>query len=58
MSGASVDFVVQPVCYGWKYLKAVDGLVEDKAVDTEYLGQAVSDMLDMRSSHSSQSRNV
>jgi len=37
-----------PVCYGWKYLKAVDGLVEDKAVDTEYLGQAVSDMLDMR----------
>ena len=49
---------MQPVCYGWKYLKAVDGLVEDKAVDTEYLGQAVSDMLDMRSSHSSQSRNV
>jgi len=37
-----------PLCYGWKYLKALDALVDDEHVDTNYLDQSVSDMLDMK----------
>jgi len=37
-----------PLCYGWKYLKALDALIDDEHVDTEYLDQSVSDMLDMK----------
>jgi len=37
-----------PLCYGWKYLKALDALIDDETVDTEYLDQSVSDMLDMK----------
>jgi len=37
-----------PLCYGWKYLKALDALIDDENVDTEYLDQSVSDMLDMK----------
>lgn len=37
-----------PLCYGWKYLKALDALIDDEFVDTEYLDQSVSDMLDMK----------
>ena len=42
------SFVLQPLCYGWKYLKALDALIDDEHVDTEYLDQSVSDMLDMK----------
>jgi len=41
-----------PQCYGWKYLKALDALLEDNTVDTEVLSQSVSDMLDMNFSKS------
>lgn len=41
-----------PLCYGWKYLKALDALLEDNTVDTEVLSQSVSDMLDMNFSKS------
>jgi len=37
-----------PLCYGWKYLKALDALIDDEKVDTEFLDQSVSDMLDMK----------
>merc|ERR1712106_1204638 len=36
-----------PLCFGWKYLKALDALVENDTVDTEVLSQSVSDMLDV-----------
>jgi len=36
-----------PQCFGWKYLKALDALLEDNTVDTEVLSQSVSDMLDV-----------
>jgi len=41
-----------PQCYGWKYLNALDALLEDNTVDTEVLTQSVSDMLDMNFSQS------
>jgi len=41
-----------PKCYGWKYLKALDALIDDKTVDTDYLSQSMSDMLDMTFSSS------
>jgi len=37
-----------PLCYGWKYLKALDALIDDEKVDTEFLDQSISDMLDMK----------
>lgn len=41
-----------PKCYGWKYLKALDALMDDKTVDTDYLSQSMSEMLDMSFSSS------
>lgn len=41
-----------PLCYGWKYLKALDALIDDEKVDTEFLDQSVSDMLDIKFSQS------
>ena len=43
---------LQPKCYGWKYLTALDALIDDKTVDTDYLSQSMSDMLDMTFSSS------
>jgi len=37
-----------PHCFGWKYLKGLDALLEDNTVDTEVLSQSVSDMLDVK----------
>lgn len=41
-----------PKCYGWKYLKTLDALIDDTTVDTDYLSQSMSEMLDMKFSSS------
>jgi len=36
-----------PQCYGWKYLTALEAMIDDSTVDVDYLSQSMSDMLDM-----------
>ena len=37
----------QPQCYGWKYLSALEALIDDATVDVDFLTGSMSDMLDM-----------
>ena len=37
----------QPQCYGWKYLSALEALIDDTTVDVDFLTGSMSDMLDM-----------
>jgi len=36
-----------PQCYGWKYLSALEALIDDATVDVDFLTGSMSDMLDM-----------
>ena len=37
----------QPQCYGWRYLTALDALIDNSTVDVDFLTGSMSDMLDM-----------
>merc|ERR1719367_1340005 len=36
-----------PQCYGWKYLSALEAMIDDQTVDVDFLSESMSDMLDM-----------
>jgi len=36
-----------PQCYGWRYLTALDALIDNSTVDVDFLTGSMSDMLDM-----------
>ena len=37
----------QPQCYGWRYLTALDALIDNSTVDVDFLTGSMSEMLDM-----------
>jgi len=45
--GTGKNFDQVPVCYGWRYLSAINAITQDDSADIDTLSQSVSDMLDI-----------